>query len=128
MNTRITNASTKQEILEYVTSQFEKNDLWEQRALSMLTPVIDAMTWLRDEDLIDISAKEINEFMKLQRVIYLSDETRFPDLPIEIRESVSRYLETLPGYDRESGYNQAQTTVEHHGYLEMQMAHLLKAA
>jgi hypothetical protein len=128
MNKQIDNNSSKEEILCFVSSQLKQNDMWEQRALSMFKPVNEAMAWLRDEDLIDISPSEFNEFLKLQRVIYLSDETKFPCLPKDIRESVSRYLETLPGYNKELDIKQPQTTIEHHGYLEMQLSKILEAA
>ena len=128
MNKQIDNNSTKDEILDFVSSHLKQKDMWEQRALSMVTPVIDAMLSLRDDDLIDVSPNEISEFIKLNRVIYLSDETKFPNLPSEKRESVSRYLETLPGYKKELGHNQPQTTIEHHGYLEMQLSKVLQAA
>ncbi|EPX84024.1 TraM recognition domain-containing protein [Salipiger mucosus] len=99
--------------------------MWKGRATAMLTGVMRALTWLRDEGHVDLNVGEIREFMSLRKIIDLGDEKKFPDLPQPIRKQIKSYLTSLPGFQPEKGYKQAQTTLDQHGYLEMQFTKIL---
>ena len=99
--------------------------MWKGRATAMLTGVMRALSWLRDEDMIDLNVGEIREYMSLKRIVDLGDTNKFPDLPPDIRKSIKSYLTSLPGFQEEKGHKQAQTTLDQHGYLEMQFTKIL---
>lgn len=99
--------------------------MWKGRATAMLTGVMRALSWLRDEGLVDLNVGEIREFMALKRIIDLADTSKYPDLPPHIRQTIRSYLQSLPGYLEEKGYKQSQTTLDQHGYLEMQFTKIL---
>lgn len=99
--------------------------MWKGRATAMLTGVMRALSWLRDADMIDLNVGEIREYMSLKRIIDLGDTSKFPDLPQDIRKSIKSYLTSLPGFQEEKGHKQAQTTLDQHGYLEMQFTKIL---
>ena len=99
--------------------------MWKGRATAMLTGVMRALTWLRDEGDVDLNVGEIREFMQLKRIIDLGDTNKYPFLPQSIRKTIKSYLTSLPGFQEEKGYKQAQTTLDQHGYLEMQFTKIL---
>ncbi|MBO9428434.1 TraM recognition domain-containing protein [Sulfitobacter sp. R18_1] len=100
--------------------------MWKGRATAMLTGVMRALTWLRDEGRVDLNVGEIRSFMSLRKIIDLGDETGdYKDIPQPIRKSITSYLTSLPGFTPEKGHKQAQTTLDQHGYLEMQFTKIL---
>lgn len=99
--------------------------MWKGRATAMLTGVMRALSWLRDEGHVDLNVGEIREFMSLRRIIDLGDVNKYPDMPQPIRKTIKSYLTSLPGFQEEKGYKQAQTTLDQHGYLEMQFTKIL---
>jgi intracellular multiplication protein IcmO len=99
--------------------------MWKGRATAMFTGVMRALTWLRDENRIDLNVAEIRDHLNLKRIIDLSDPNKYPDLPPHIRHNVRSYLTSLPGYQEEKVYKQGQTTLDQHGYLEMQFTRVL---
>lgn len=99
--------------------------MWKGRATAMLTGVMRALSWLRDEGMVDLNVGEIREFMSLRRIIDLGDVNKYPDMPQAIRKTIKSYLTSLPGFQEEKGYKQAQTTLDQHGYLEMQFTKIL---
>src|SRR5690606_5152850 len=84
--------------------------LWKGRATAMLTGVMRALCWLRDNGIVDLNVGEIRNFMNLDRVIDLADASKYPEMPPEIRGSVKAYLKSLPGFNEEAGYKQGTTT------------------
>jgi intracellular multiplication protein IcmO len=99
--------------------------MWKGRATAMLTGIMRALCWLRDQGYLDLNVSEIRDHMALRRIIDLSDEQKHPDLPAHIRKSIRSYLTSLPGYVEEKKEKQAQTTLDQHGYLEMQFTKIL---
>ncbi len=63
--------------------------------------------------------------MNLRRVIDLADADKYPEMPVAIRKALGAYLSSLPGFQREKGYRQSQTTLDQHGFLEMQLTRAL---
>lgn len=99
--------------------------MWKGRATAMFTGVMRALTWLRDQQLIDLNVSEIRDHLQLKRIIDLSNPEQYEQMPPAIRKSIKSYLTSLPGYKESQGYNQSQTTLDQHGYLEMQFTKIL---
>lgn len=99
--------------------------MWKGRATAMFTGVMRALTWLRDNDFIDLNVSEIRDHLQLKRVIDLADSEKYPDMPPAIRKSIRSYMTSLPGFQEDKGYKQSQTTLDQHGYLEMQFTKIL---
>lgn len=99
--------------------------IWKGRATAMLTGVMRALCWLRDNGVVDLNVGVIRDYMNLKKVIDLADEKKFPEMPPDIRGAIKSYLGSLPGYQEEKGYNQGTTTRDQHGYLEMQFTKIL---
>lgn len=98
---------------------------WKGRATAMLTGVMRALVFLRDCGRLDLDVNAIRDHLNLRRIIDLADDGKYPDMPASIRKSVTSYLTSLPGYQPEKGYKQAQTTLDHHGFLEMQFTRIM---
>lgn len=99
--------------------------MWKGRATAMLTGVIRALVWLRDQNVVDLNVGVIRDTLNLRAIIDLGDKNKNPDMPAHIRKSIRSYLTSLPGFQEDKGYKQAQTTLDQHGYLEMQFTKIL---
>jgi intracellular multiplication protein IcmO len=99
--------------------------MWKGRATAMFTGVMRALTWMRDQQLIDLNVSEIRDHLQLKRIIDLAMDEQYDAMPKPISKSIKSYLTSLPGYKESQGYNQSQTTLDQHGYLEMQFTKIL---
>ena len=99
--------------------------MWKGRATAMFTGVMRALTWLRDQNLIDLNVSEIRDYLQLKRIMDLASPEQYEQMPPSIRHSINSYLTSLPGYKEAQGYAQSQTTLDQHGYLEMQFTKIL---
>ncbi len=114
------------------------NAMWKERAVSLISSIMPALTWKRDNQDIPMSVSTIREYLSLPNVIKLSREKIIPE---EIRAGLIGYLDTLPGfvgdaYDDEGkvkppGPDQPQydttTASQQHGYLSMQFTRSLQS-
>jgi intracellular multiplication protein IcmO len=98
--------------------------MWKGRAVSMLTGLMKALVWLRDKGERELNVSSIRDAMVLKNIIELANKDRWPNMPEPIRKSVQAYLNALPGYQESKGANQAQTTLDQHGYLQMQFSQI----
>ena len=71
------------------------NAMWKERAVSLLSSLMPALTWKRDNQDIPLSVSTIRDYLNLNRVIQLSRDEALPE---HMRESIKGYLDTLPGY------------------------------
>jgi len=101
--------------------------MWKGRATAMFTGVMRALTWLRDQQKVDLNVAEIRDHLNLKKIIDLADQAKFPDMPQHIRKSIRSYLSSLPGFQEDKGHKQGQTTLDQHGYLEMQFTRILSS-
>lgn len=114
------------------------NAMWKERAVSLLSSLMPALTFKRDNQDFPLSVNSIRNYLGLNYIIKLSrDET----LPEKIREGLVGYLDTLPGYvdaafdddgkEKPVGPDQPMvdtTTVrQQHGYLTMQFTRALQS-
>ena len=99
--------------------------MWKGRAVALFTGVMRALVWKRDEGLADLNVGVIREHLNLAEIIKLADEDRLPEMPAAVRRAVYAYLTSLPGYVKEKGVKQSQTTLDQHGFLQMQFTKIL---
>jgi len=114
------------------------NAMWKERAVSLISSLMPALTWKRDNQDIPLSVSSIRSYLELPNVIRLS---RDDALPQNMRESIQGYLNTLPGFvdaafddngkEKPMGPDQPMidtTTVrQQHGYLTMQFTRSLQS-
>lgn len=114
------------------------NAMWKERAVSLLSSVMPALTWKRDNQEMPMSINTIRESMTLPNVVKLSRDQAVPE---EIRRGVKGYLDTLPGYvdaafddegkDKPAGPDSpaidTTTARQQHGYLTMQFTRALQS-
>lgn len=118
--------SLTQMIVSLMDEGGSEGGMWKGRATAMLTGVLRALTWLRDQQIIDLNVSEIRDHLNLKRIIELGDPAKFPDMPQHIRKSIKSYLTSLPGYkETQPADKQSNTTLDQHGYLEMQFTKIL---
>ncbi|MCI5059774.1 MAG: type IV secretion system DNA-binding domain-containing protein, partial [Alphaproteobacteria bacterium] len=114
------------------------NAMWKERAVSLLSSLMPALTWKRDNQDYPLSVSSIRECLNLDKVIQFSRDEALPE---KIRESLKGYLDTLPGYVEDAFDDQGKekpmgpdapmvdtTTVrQQHGYLTMQFTRSLQS-
>lgn len=114
------------------------NAMWKERAVSLISSLMPALTWKRDNQDIPLSVSSIRNYLDLPNVIKLSRDDALPD---HFRESIKGYLNTLPGFvdaafddngkEKPMGPDQPMidtTTVrQQHGYLTMQFTRSLQS-
>jgi hypothetical protein len=99
---------------------------WGGRATMMLTGVINALVWLHNEGELKLSVASLYDYMKLKKIVSLSKESEYPNLPSGIRHMVKSYLQSLPRYEEEKEENQNQYALDQHGYLHMLLSRVLE--
>jgi hypothetical protein len=101
--------------------------LWKGRATAMMTGLMRALTYLRDEYGLELTASTIRDYVGLEALISFLDDQKYRVLPESVRFPIKSYLTSLPGFRLEKGLRQAQTTIDQHGYLDMQFSRILSA-
>jgi intracellular multiplication protein IcmO len=98
-------------------------DVWKGRAISLISAVIRALTYMRDGTGLDLSVSIIREHLTLPKVIEIAKRT---DLPRKALDGLKAYLESLPGYKPNMAPDKIpnDTNVQH-GYLQMQFTRVL---
>ncbi len=114
------------------------NAMWKERAVSLLSSLMPALTWKRDNQDFPLSVSSIRNYLNLNYVIQMSRDEALPE---KMREGLVGYLDTLPGYvedafddegkEKPMGPDQPMvdtTTVrQQHGYLTMQFTRALQS-
>lgn len=97
-------------------------DMWKGRAISLISAIMMALTYMRDQKEILLDVEAIREYLILDNIIKLFKTRR--DFPNHIRSALRAYLVSLPGF-QESAPKQNDTVLEQHGYLQMQFTKIL---
>ena len=114
------------------------NAMWKERAVSLLSSVMPALTWLRDHMDVPLSITTVRQSLGFAEIIKLS---RNEALPEKLRLAVVDYLKELPGYvdaafddegkEKPVGpdvpQSDAQVPMQQHGYLTMQFTRSLQS-
>jgi intracellular multiplication protein IcmO len=97
-------------------------DMWKGRAISLISAIMMALTFMRDNKEILLDVDQIREYLILDNIIKLYKTRR--DFPNHIRAALRAYLLSIPGF-QETAPKQNDTVLEQHGYLQMQFTKLL---
>jgi intracellular multiplication protein IcmO len=101
----------------------EDGAMWRGRATAMFIGVVRALVWMRDDQGLYLDATVLRDHLNLRSIIDLANDAK-NGLPDQIRKTIRSYLASLPGYRADRLYQQSQTTLDQHGYLEMQWSRL----
>ncbi len=99
--------------------------MWKGRATAMFTGVMRALTYLRDEGLLDLNVGAIRDHLNLKKIIDLCDKDAYPTMGAGDARVGAVLPDVAARYQEEKKYKQAQTTLDQHGYLEMQFTKIL---
>lgn len=114
------------------------NAMWKERAVSLISSIMPALTWKRDNQDIPLSVRTIRDYLTLSNVIKLSRDEAVPSI---VRAGLKGYLDTLPGFIGDAyddngkvkppgpdtpQYN-TETASQQHGYLAMQFTRSLQS-
>lgn len=97
-------------------------DMWKGRAISLISAIMMALVYMRDQGELLLDVDSIREYLILDNIIKMYKTRR--DFPQHIRAALRAYLVSLPGF-QESAPKQNDTVLEQHGYLQMQFTKLL---
>lgn len=97
------------------------NAMWKGRAISLISGIMMALVWLRDNKGLLLDVDQIRKFLILEEIQTLSKRK---DMPPHIIEAIEAYLVSLPGYNPKSP-KQSETVNDQHGYLHMQFTKIL---
>ncbi len=97
-------------------------DMWKGRAISLISAMMMALTYMRDQKDILLDVDIIREYLILDNIIKLYKQRK--DFPNHIRAALKGYLVSLPGF-QENAPKQNDTVAEQHGYLQMQFTKIL---
>ena len=114
------------------------NAMWKERAVALVGTIMPALTWKRDNQDTPLNVSTIRKFLQLNSIVKLSREEALPE---HLQQSVSGYLETLPGFSKDAWDDEGrekpagpgqppidQTTAhQQHGYLSMQFTRSLQS-
>ena len=93
--------------------------IWSARAEALLSALMGALVWQRDQGLVDLNVSTIRNHLALSKIQELADPRNNQGMPDKVREQLAKYLEDLPGYVP-GKEKQHDTTLQQHGYLQMQ--------
>lgn len=96
-------------------------DMWKGRAIAMISAVMRALVWKRDNQGLLLDVTELRDALLLENIQKLARDS---DLPPETISSLNAYLLSLPGYVA-SAETQESGVLEQHGFLQMQFTRIL---
>ncbi len=99
------------------------NAMWQGRAISLVSSIMMALVYLRDNSGLLLDVDVIREHLILDQIQKLAKRR---DLPPNILQAIRSYLRSLPGYkENVAGPQQSETALDQHGYLQMQFTKIL---
>lgn len=116
----------------------DDNAMWKGRAIALMSALMPALTWKRDNQGLMLDVGVIRDNLTMQQMIKMS---RDPALPDRVIRGLQSYLDTLPGYvdsafdddgnERPPSQDQPMVdlsqTRQQHGYLTMQFTRSLSS-
>lgn len=95
---------------------------WRGRAISLLSTVLMALVYLRDNEELILDFEVINQYLLFENLYKLKNRK---DLPRHIKDALQTYFSNLPGFIEGSVKQQHDYVLEKHGYLQMQFIRIL---
>jgi intracellular multiplication protein IcmO len=112
-------------------SESSDGDMWKGRAISFVEALMKILVFMRDEGHILLDANSIRRYFELPRLESMVIDKQFlrdddspvslEEVPQVVLEPIRNYLATLPGFNFEKKGQQAQQTLEQHGFIVMQL-------
>lgn len=100
----------------------QENNMWKGRAISLISAVMMALCYMRDNEGLVLEIEVIRENFMLESIIKLNKKI---DLPPNVKRVIHSYLISLPGF-KENTSKQSETVLEQHSYLQMQCFNVLE--
>lgn len=97
------------------------SDMWKGRAMALIAAIMQALTYLRDQNEILLDVEVIRDYLVLDKIVALGKRR---DLPTHVLKALKGYLLSIPGYV-EGAQKIDQQATEQHGYLQMQFTKVL---
>lgn len=97
---------------------------WTQQAESFVEALIKPLVFMRDHHGLNLDVNVIRSYFELNLIEDLAwkDPERYPGLETSGSiDGIRAYLMNKPGYKKEKYHDQADTTLEQHGYISMQL-------
>lgn len=117
------------ELIQIMTNMLPRaygdGSMWQERAIALMSCVINSLVWLRDNKGYPLTISEIRSHLVFKQLLYLLDTLMAAGAPHKVRSELKFYLESLPGYQEDRGLKQGQVTLDQHGYLSMQWTRAL---
>ena len=96
--------------------------LWKGRAVAMLSGIMFALVYMRETEGLLLDVDKLRDYLILENIQKLAARS---DLPPAVIRSLRAYLVSLPGYA--DGPKQSETTMDQHGFLQMQFTRILSS-
>ncbi|MFP4313579.1 MAG: TraM recognition domain-containing protein [Alphaproteobacteria bacterium] len=114
------------------------NAMWSERAISLVSAIMPALCWKRDNQDVPLSVTILRDSLSLPAVVRLARDDAVPE---DLRAGLKGYLDTLPGFNHDAYDDQGnvkppdgsgpppdtQTASQQHGYLAMQFTRSLQS-
>ncbi len=113
------------------------NAMWKGRAISLMSSLMPALTWQRDNRGLLLDVSVVRDALNLSRIVQFA---RDEEIPARIRRGINGYLRSLPGFLDEAFDDEGNAQVgpdghahdisipaQQHGYLEMQFTRGLQS-
>lgn len=99
-----------------------KGDVWENRAISFVEALMKPLVFLRDNYGLLLDVEVIRDYFELKKLEDLAwrDEDKYPGLE-DALGGMRSYMDNLPAYQRSKHHQQAETVLEQHGFITMQL-------
>lgn len=94
--------------------------MWKDRAMTMVSAVVYALAWARDQGIIDLNLAALRKYIQFRHLLELVTDERFADMPENIKNNIHIYLSSLAGYNGKPEPDQSDDCTKQHGFLEMQ--------
>lgn len=114
-------AGSLTELVVSLMDEGSGDGMWKGRAMALIAAIMQALTYLRDQKEILLDVEIIRDYLILDKIVALSKRR---DLPVHVLKAIKGYLQSIPGYV-EGATKQSDTTLEQHGYLQMQFTKVL---
>ncbi|WP_395168478.1 type IV secretory system conjugative DNA transfer family protein [Piscirickettsia salmonis] len=110
-------------------------DMWKGRAISFIEALMRILVYLRDKEVLLLDAGTVRRYFTLEALegLYhdrkildqLGNETTYDqDIPFDVKDPLSSYLVSLPGYKMDKKGEQSDKVYEQHGYIIMQLTRI----
>ncbi len=110
-------------------------DMWKGRAISFIEALMRILVYLRDQDALLLDAGTVRRYFTIEALEGLfhdrkildqlgNESTYEKEIPFDVKDPLSNYLVSLPGYKMDKKGEQSDKVYEQHGYIIMQLTRI----